>query len=139
MAIQHIATILCDYIIRADDGRTSVCGIFRNIYASSKPIVKAPIGLCVEIMGDAGDAFSVTMEGLGFNLVVIDDVVGPTEGVMLFQQPSITIGGEMGLRFEDFGIFNVVVRSGNQVIHTTPYGVVLQATQGGVDGSNSAQ
>lgn len=74
MAIQHIATILCEYLIRSDVGKMSACGVFRNILAPDFPVSRKAC-VFVEISGAHGDPFRVSLEGNGIDVTVIEGVI----------------------------------------------------------------
>lgn len=125
MAITHISTILCDYLIRADNGRNTYAGVFKNI-AGKMPLRKGPFGVGIEFKGNPGDPFKVTIEGNGINVLLTEGVIDPEPIVSEFHQLSLTISGEIGLQFETPGVFEVILYSGDEIVHRTAYGVVLK-------------
>src|ERR1022692_4552311 len=114
MAIRHISTIFCDYLIRADNGRLSFIGTFRSIESPTLPITKAPMGVCIEFMADVGDHFKVSLEGNGINLVLGEGIFSPPH------QPTVgqwiaSIAAVIGVQFETVGVCEAILRSGDEI------------------------
>ena len=136
MAIEHLYTILCEYLIQASDGKMSAAGIFHNIQTREFPATKDPMGLIVAFSGEEGDAFEVLLEGPGM----------PSGSIMGGVVPAFTGSNELEYRvqtvaaearpaaFREPGIYRVVLRSGDQLIHEYPFGVFgVPAEPGGDD------
>ena len=124
MAIQHISTVICDYLIRSVTGQVSLIGIFKNINSPTIPIIKTSMGVYVELSGDVGDPFTLSIEGIGPDIVIIEGKIEYPPLFLNHQQSSQNIIGDISLNFENYGVFNVVLRSGKNIIHSTPYGVI---------------
>lgn len=121
-------------MIRADNGMLTFAGVFRNIKSSTVPISKGPIGIAVEFIGEPGDLFKVSVEGNGVDMNIAEGTVEPFVFPYAHQQGSIIIAGEIGLQFAEPGTFDVILRSGEEVIHSNTYGAILIPEEGN-DGS----
>jgi len=132
MAIHHISTILCDYMMRSAEGKLMIAGTFRNIQAPTLPISKAPMYIVVEFTGDNGDPFEVIIDGNGFNQTIAVGII-EVPHLVENQQWSVIIGGEIGCRFDRAGVFDIVLRSAETVIHRNRYGVILIDAPGEVN------
>ncbi len=62
MAINHLYTILCDYLVQSEDGKVSANGIFHNIEVKEFPAAKDPMGIVVAFAGDPGEPFAIVLE-----------------------------------------------------------------------------
>jgi hypothetical protein len=124
MPLQHYSTIFCDYLIRADNGRFTYAGTFRNITTPEFPLARQ-FGIAVEFIGEEHDSFKITIEGNGIDLVLADSTIGIPPAVLEYQQSSITVAGQIGLNFAQAGICYVILWSGEQEVHRTPLGIVL--------------
>lgn len=100
-------------------------GVFKNITSPQLPIMKAPMGVAVEFTGDSGDAFKVSIEGNDMNLVLAEGELEAPSDLIKHQQYSATIAGEIGISFENEGVFDVILRSGETEIHRTTIGVIV--------------
>ena len=137
MAIEHISTILCDYLVHADNGRFTLVGMFTNISGPTLPITKQPIGVYIELVGEPGEPYRISIEGNGLDVLISEGVINQRGTPLQFQQSRTAIAGEMGLRFDTYGQFNVVLRSGAEIIHSTPFGVI-QVVTGDVEEEDAA-
>jgi hypothetical protein len=126
MAIRHHSTVLCDYLIRADNGRFSYIGVFQNIRAAELPTAKE-MALSVVLDGDPQDRFQIAVRGPGEFVVAFEEVsVGdPPARESEFQQWSITVAMMARLTFREAGLYRVVLSSGDAVIHEYEFGVFL--------------
>jgi hypothetical protein len=124
MAIQHLSTKLCDYLIRADNGRLSLVGTFNNLVSHQLPVAKSPCGLVVELLGDEGDPFTISLEGHGMTLLLAEGEIHQPPTTSEFEQSVMVIQGDVSLLFPRPGRYYIVVRSGEEVIHATPFGVL---------------
>ena len=122
--IRHISTVACDAILRGSDGRHSCIGIFRNLNSPTLPFTKNPFGIIIELVGDAGDPFKISFEGNGLDQILAEGIVEPPVSVLKDQQWSLIFTGEMVLNFDTYGVFEIILSSNDEIIHSTPYGVV---------------
>ena len=127
MALRHHSTQLCDYLIQAVDGKFTQAGIFSNVFAVELPLSR-PIGVLVEFAGDPGDLFRVSVEGPAgseLNLILADGVLESPTLRHPMEQWTAKIGGVASLQFTTEGIYRVILRSGDAVIHEYPFAVLL--------------
>ena len=102
----------------------TLAGCFTNISASTYPVKKS-FGIVVEFSVDVGDPFGVTVEGA-------KGVLGPSiEGTLQeqstpheFEQWNAVVSGMLSLNIPEPGIYHVVLRSGDSVVHRLPFGAV---------------
>lgn len=125
MAIYHIATMLCDNLYRTDTGKFIIAGMFKNISAPQLPISKPKCGFFVEFIGEPGDEYRVSIEGNGLDFLLAEGKIEEPIPAKGYQQGTIMVGGEANLSFAEPGVFKIVLRSGDEIIHSTSYGVVL--------------
>jgi hypothetical protein len=139
MAIRHIATLLCDYLIRSDDGRYTLVGLFKNIEArpgAKLPIIKSPMGIYVEFLAEGGESVEVILKGPGkFSHQLFQSHLAVPETTLLrYQQRSASIGiTAQPAAFEREGVYSIVLKSGNKTIHTHRFGVIIKPAQSGED------
>jgi hypothetical protein len=129
MAIQHIATVFCDYLIRSDTGKPVICGVFKNFQSSAFPFSKGPVGLYVEMTGENGDPFRVSIEGNGISIDVATGTITRAQTLVENQQESVIIAGEIHLSFTETGTIDVILRSGELVVSSVRYGVLVRAQE----------
>jgi hypothetical protein len=127
MALKHNSTKLCEYLIQATDGKFTLAGTFANLFAVELPLVR-PIGVLVEFTGDSGDPFRVSLEGPEINLLIGEGTVEAPALRHPLEQWSNSIGGTAGIRFTQEGLYRVILRSGDVVVHEYPF-AVLQLPQ----------
>jgi hypothetical protein len=135
MAIEHLYTILCEYLIRATDGKMSAAGIYQNIRTREFPATKDPMGVIVAFTGEEGDAFDVLLEGPGMpSGSMMGGVVPPSVVGHGLEQRVQTVAVEARPAvFREPGVHRIVLRSGDQVIHEYPFGVFKAAAEQGGD------
>lgn len=124
MAIRHHSTKLCDYLIQATDGKFTLAGTFLNVQAPSFPFGR-PIGVQVELAGETGDAFKVILEGpdAGDVSVVLAEGMLQVPPTREFEQWTATVVGQMGINFAAPGVYHVILKSGERIVHDYPFGV----------------
>lgn len=125
MAIKHLSTSLCDSIIHHADGRVSLIGLFRNVSSPTLPFGKR-CWVHVEIVSDVRSPFRVTVEGEDFTLLLAEGMLEKPNIELGNRQWAAVVGGELGLQFTKEGVFNVKLYSGEAVVHTTAFGVILE-------------
>ena len=131
MAIQHQSTKVCDYLIQALDGRFTLAGILSNVYAAELPLAR-PLGVYVEFSGSVGDPFRITLEGpeeAGQPLMLAEGAVEKPTLRHPQEQWTATIGGMVGMQFPQQGVYRIVLRSGDTVVHEYPFGVLSLASE----------
>ena len=138
MAINHLYTILCDYLVQSTDGKVSANGIFHNVEVRKFPAGKDPMGIVVGFSGDRGEAFVVLLERPdGSSDELHTGVVQPPSELGEHQQWALTVVGVASPAvFPEPGIYRIVLRSGDQVVHSYPFGVFQRSEdeEGGDDG-----
>lgn len=129
MALRHDFTIFCEYLIHADDGKFTFAGTFMNIFGPQLPIVKDKFSFGVQFFGEPGEHFKVTLEGPGLEQPILlgEGEMQEHKTEYPFQLYSGIIAGTLGnATFSQEGIYNLVLRSGNEIVHSRPFGVYLQ-------------
>ncbi|MGV3723307.1 MAG: DUF6941 family protein [Actinomycetota bacterium] len=126
MAFRHIASVVCDYLIRADNGRFTLAGIFKNIEASQFPAIKDPMGIYVEFSAEPGDAYEILLQGpKGFSVSVRQETVGSAPPLVPYQQWScVTVATARPAIFPDPGIYYIVLKGNGRTIHRHAFGVI---------------
>jgi hypothetical protein len=127
MALKHDSTKLCEYLIQATDGKFTFAGTFANLFAAELPLIR-PIGVMVEFGGDPGDPFRVSLEGPEVNLLIGEGSIEVPPLRHPLEQWSNSIGGTAVIRFAQEGLYRVILRSGDVVVHEYPF-AVLQVPQ----------
>ena len=137
MVINHLYTILCDYLVQSHDGKVSANGIFHNIEVKEFPAGKDPMGIVVAFCGDPGESFAVLLERPdGSSDELSRGVVEPPAGLGEHQQWALTLTGvATPAVFPAPGVYRVVLKSGDEVIHSYPFGVFQKSGDEEVDDS----
>jgi hypothetical protein len=127
MAFRHIATVVCDYLIRDERQRFSLVGIFKNIEARQFPAVKDPLGIYVEFSADPGDTYEVLLEGpKGFSISVAQETVGGPPSLVPHQQWScVTTAIARPAIFPRPGVYYIVLKGNGRTINRHSFGVFL--------------
>ncbi len=123
MALRHISTIFCDYLIRADDGRLTFAGTFRNLSWQNLPFIKQ-FSVAVEFIGEEGDPFHVSIVGNDINIVFAEGNIEIPQDLQPLQRWSTVVAGAMQLIVQQEGVYEVILRSGDDVIHRAPIGMI---------------
>jgi len=139
MAIRHLYTVLCDYLITHADGRTSAAGIFHNVEVRDFPAGKDPMGVVVAFAGDGGEPYEVALEGPGgFRQGMAEGTLEHPAELREHQQWAVVLAVTASPAiFPSPGVYRIVVRSGGVEIHAHPFGVLRRRTpdeEGGSDG-----
>lgn len=125
MALKHLSTICCDYLIRDANGKMSYIGTFRSIISPTLPIIKSPMYVCVEFAGALGDPYKVSVEGNGVNLVMGEGTFLPPATPAVGEWLAF-VAAEVLARFETAGKCEIILRSGDEIIQQTSLSLVLQ-------------
>ena len=132
MAIQHLYTILCENLVVAQDGRPTAVNMFQNVEVLALPGGGSSIGILVGFRGDDGDQFRVTIEDPD-NAVMGEVGMGTIEAPSALRehvQWATTVFGNMRpavFRLE--GVHRVQLWSGDELVHSSAFGVILAATR----------
>jgi hypothetical protein len=126
MAIRHQSTILCDYLIRADNGRFTAAGMFQNINASRMPCAKDPMGVLVQFRGDPQDDYEVVLlradgEETLLNSGVIE---AAPEDLREGQQWAVNLAIVAAAVFDRPGVYSIALRSSGEEVHRFDFGVL---------------
>jgi uncharacterized protein DUF6941 len=130
MAIEHVATLLCENVIQGSDGNFSFINTFVNIQLPEIPGGLSHLYIVVALSGEPGDTFAVTLEGphdktpLARGGDVIPDYPGDYDARAL-RKVTYSVIAVKPVRFAEEGMYFVVVRSGDRVVHREPFGVKL--------------
>jgi hypothetical protein len=124
--------LLCDYALTAQDGKISAIGVFSQINIGRLP---ATHGRCfiVAILEAAPGSHELTFQ-----------VISPTGKATLQQAPRLRIevppnattanivADLKGMRIEEIGRYRIEVRSGDQILGSSPFTVnlILRQTPG---------
>jgi hypothetical protein len=123
MAIRHTATVVCDYLIKADDGRHTLVGIFRNIHVAQFPAVKDPLGIYVEFTGTPGDEFEIVLASPGSSETLFKGTVG-TPKLQRFEQATSHFSAvAKPAVFKKPGVYRIILKSKGRTVHSHPFGV----------------
>lgn len=129
MAIRHLYTILCDYLVVGQDGRPTAAGIFHNIEFDQLPGARSFLGIVVGLMGEDGDVFRVTLDdpdGECMAELATSAVEKPTD-LREHQQWAYTATGLAAPAvFPKAGVYSVCIWEGREKIHAYPFGVLLK-------------
>ena len=105
----------------------SVINLFDNLKVPGFPAAKDPFYVTVQMSGDEGDPFLITVEGpddLRVELANSSLNLAPLDGP--FHQRSFILASvSRPAVFAKEGIYYVVVRSGDREVHRRPFGVYL--------------
>ncbi len=127
MALQHLGTFLCDYLVTGQDARHTLINTFHNIgHQGAFPAVKLPFCFVVELQGE-GEPFRVVLEGPPGDKLLLEGVAGvpdPDKRDHAFQQWTTTLTAELvpGV-FPVPGVYSITVYSGETEIHRRRFGV----------------
>jgi len=127
MAILHHSTKLCDYLIQATDGKFTIAGCFTNLYCAEFPHAR-PVGVMVEFAGEVGDPFRISMEGppgAGGDFVLAEGAIEKPALRHPLEQWTGTITGMLVMRFPIEGVYRIILRNGEKVVHEYPFSVVV--------------
>jgi hypothetical protein len=135
MAITHLYTVVGEYAMRGQDGKTTVAGIFHNIEGRSLPIPKIGAAIAVAFSGEEGDEYKVTVDRPDQTclLEVGQGTVHEPSGLREHQQWSVTAIGIANLSFDQIGVHHVTLWGAGQPVHQYPIGVMLTE---GLDGAH---
>jgi len=125
MAIEHLYTILCEYLIQASDGKISAVGMFHNIQTPKLPATRDSMGVVVAFRGDEGDAYDIALEGPeGLHRPIYDGIVTSSAVRHEHEQATNVFAAVMHPAvFDKEGVYRVVLRSGTHEVHTYTFGV----------------
>lgn len=132
MAIHHYYTILCEHLIRADDGKLSCIGLYHNIHRPSFP-GQFRLKVVVGFVGAAGDDYAVTLEGPeGFAPIEIArDEVGPQpQGDIPHRHAVMNLVADTQVGLPRPGSYAIVLRSGEVIANRCEFGVIHVGGEG---------
>jgi hypothetical protein len=131
MALRHLSTVLCDYVIVSNEGKASAIGLFQNIRVTGFPGAVPMVGIIVTFAGERGDPYEVRLEGPGMeDMVVSQGVCEPPPGLDEHQQWGVMVYGKAApMVFNEPGVYRVVLRCEAEVVHSYPFGVFVQRTE----------
>lgn len=139
MALQHYATCLCDYPIRAADGRVSLVGVFYRINAGRLPALKEHLGIYICFGGRPGERYTVDIEGAGVHHQLADGVIAEAgDGDAVAERTCSTLVEVQTAIFPQEGCYYVVLRQGEEEVHRCPLQVRLRPTEEVCDDATSA-
>ena len=127
MALTHHSTKIADYLIQAVDGKFTLAGIFTNLFCADVPLIR-PVGVLVEFSGQPGDPFHVTLEGPPNSeqpLVLADGALEQPALRHPLEQWTAMVGGMIGARFPKEGIYRIILRSGDTIVHEYAFAVLV--------------
>jgi len=127
MAIRHLYTVVCDYVVVGQDGRATAVGILHNIEFAQFPATKSLLGLVVGLVGDDGDEFRVALEGPDERSIaeVSKGTIAAPRDLRENQQWGFTVAGAVTpVVFAAPGIYAVTVWEGARMVHRYPFGVL---------------
>jgi hypothetical protein len=129
MAIRHNYTLLCENVIRDVSGKLSFINVFQNVELEQTPGILAHMFVAVNLVGDPGDTYQISLDPPGKNPPLTPSPVEETVGELVgearqYQQASTyTIFGIGAVLFVVPGVYHITLRSKGKVIHRQPFGV----------------
>jgi|SRR5579884_245297 len=134
MTLRHDFTIICEYLIHADDGKFTFAGTFMNVVGPQLPIVKDKFAFGVQFFGEPGSRFRATIEGPGLEqpfLLGEGEIQDHSTEYPLQLYAGILAGTLGNLTFNKEGIHELILRSGEEIVHSRPFGVYIQKQANG--------
>ncbi|MBI3912043.1 MAG: hypothetical protein HY320_14070 [Armatimonadetes bacterium] len=124
MSFTHLSTQLCDKLLHDRQGRISLVGTFLNVKAQRFPTAN-DMGVVVVFRGDAGDPYCITVERPSMPPITIvqGTVEPPAELEHEYQLWAVAAAFEVNAVFPEPGIYSIVLRSGDEVVHAHQFGV----------------
>jgi hypothetical protein len=123
--IHHIATVLCDYLIRAEDGRFTLAGIFQNIQTHRIPALKDPMAVYLQFSCEEEAPYEVLLRAPdGEERILGSGSSGRPATMGEQQQWSTSFAAVIQVVFTQTGTWAVILRSNGVDVHTHKFGVL---------------
>jgi hypothetical protein len=126
MAIRHMYTVLCDYLVLGQDSKPTAVAIFQNVAVRQFPAAKDPLGILVSLRGDPGDPFEVVLVGPTGDTLgeVAKGTIQQPSDLREHQQWAMNVVGVASPAvFAKPGVYSVQVTSDGEHVHSYPFGV----------------
>ena len=128
MAVRHRYTLMCETVIRGEDGKLSLINIFQNIELAQFPGGMSRFSFVVGLDAEPGETVEITIEPPGKKpalLTMPHEVQGERRHQGRFHQGQFQLVGEvLQAVFLTPGVYHIVVRSGGRIVDRYPFGVV---------------
>ena len=132
MALKHRYTVLCDYVLRGQDGKLALVGTFENVWLREFPGSIPRMFIVVSFTGRPGDKYKIELEGPGQKSIatLTEDELGPAKPSNDFEVSSTTfIVDAQNAPFEKPGMYAIVLRGDKRLVHRLTFGVVKRESR----------